>query len=399
MADDVRVGIVVGARVGSGVDRAFGRVEKGSRGVGDALARTNKRADRHRQELRRLRAEQARTGDESGDLSRQIRGVGEVLRRTTARAAGFRRELKSIQRVERARATAGRTALVGGAAIGVAYAATRLIGDAGIAHERAAAELRTVVQTDAEVGAALGHARERVRAGGGVDETEQVAIHYELSSAGLSAEEARVGAVIAEHVATATRGVPDETAKALATTYRQFRQQLSGTTEENLRRVGDVLTATQFAFQLSDLNQLSEGFTKAATRAKDMNLSLDQTAALVGFLNSEGYAGSEAGTAAQAILRQLLPAQEKLRFRLVRNKEGGLELADTLAALNEALPEDIDKRAALIQKTFGDEGPRSRRSCPSSTSTARASTAWPGRTASPRRRGRASWRRRASAWG
>ena len=207
MADNLSVGIVIGAAVGSGVGRAFASVEERSRGVGDALARTNKRADRHRQELRRLRSEQARTGDESGHLARDIQRVGEKLRRTTRHARDYRGELRRVQQIQGARGAFRQTAVAGGAVLGVAYAARRLIGDAGIAHERAAAELRTVVQTDEEVGAALEHARGRVRGGAGVGETEQLQIHYELSSAGLSAEEARIGSVITEQVATATRGV------------------------------------------------------------------------------------------------------------------------------------------------------------------------------------------------
>ena len=356
MAESVNVGIVIGAAVGSSVGRAFGSVAERSRQVGDALHRTNQRADRHRQELRRLRAEQARTGDDSGQLAREIRRVGEVLRRTTERAGAYRRELRELQRLDAAR-TSARGALVrGGALFGAVYGVQRLIGDAGIAHERAAAELRTVVQTDAEVVRALEHARRRVRGGAGTDETEQVQIHYELSSAGFSAEEARIGSVIAEQVAIATRGVPDETAKTIGTAYNLFREKLTGTTEENLRRVGDVLTQTQFTFQLSNLGALSAGFAEATKGAQQMNVGLEETATLVGLLNTLGLTDSRAGTSYNAIMRQLVPASRMLGFEIVRANDGGLDLAATLEGLAAVLPEDTDRRAAVVQKAFGEEG-------------------------------------------
>ena len=66
----IGIGIAIGATVGAGVGRAFESLTDRSRRVGDELARANKRAERHRRELRDLRAEQARTGYESGRLER-----------------------------------------------------------------------------------------------------------------------------------------------------------------------------------------------------------------------------------------------------------------------------------------------------------------------------------------
>ena len=78
-----------GATVGATVGRAFESVTDRSRRVGDALTRTNKRAERHRQEIRRLRIEQERTGDESG-VSRTALGsvVREVVGRRAVRGSG-----------------------------------------------------------------------------------------------------------------------------------------------------------------------------------------------------------------------------------------------------------------------------------------------------------------------
>ena len=75
-----------GATVGATVGRAFESVTDWSRRVGDALTRTNKRAERHRQEIRRLRIEQERTGDESG-VSRTASGVSGPGGRRAARSA------------------------------------------------------------------------------------------------------------------------------------------------------------------------------------------------------------------------------------------------------------------------------------------------------------------------
>ena len=78
-----------GATVGPTVGRAFESVTDRSRRVGDALTST-KCAERHRQEIRRLRIEQERTGDESG-VSRTALGsaVPEVVgRRAVPRLRG-----------------------------------------------------------------------------------------------------------------------------------------------------------------------------------------------------------------------------------------------------------------------------------------------------------------------
>ena len=93
MADNLILGITIGATVGSGVRRALSSVEERSRRVGDALARANKRADRHRQELRRLRAEQARTvARRPGDRAGEHPGQAPVAGGTPAVAARPRAE-------------------------------------------------------------------------------------------------------------------------------------------------------------------------------------------------------------------------------------------------------------------------------------------------------------------
>ena len=87
-----------------------------------------------------------------------------------------------------------------------------------------------------------------------------------------------------------------------------------------------------------------------------MNLGLEETVTLVGLLNKVGETGSRAGTASNAILRQLGPASRMLRFDIVRANDGALDLAATLENLAARLPDDTDRRAAIIQKAFGDEG-------------------------------------------
>ena len=97
--------------------------------------------------------------------------------------------------------------------------------------------------------------------------------------------------------------------------------------------------------------------SEATAGAKIAGLGLEGLAASVGILNNAGQQGSEAGTALNAVLRNLTKASEELGTEVVRDAAGGLDLASTLQQIADATSDlDIDERGDLLQKLFGDEG-------------------------------------------
>ena len=357
------VGIAIGATVGSSVGRAFESVADRTRRVGDSLARTNKRADRHRQELRRLRSEQARTGDESGDLARRIQHVGETLRRTTRHAGDYRRELRSVQRLEGARGGRDRALRQGAVALGVAYGAARAL-TGSFERERGELRLGSLLEgptRDAELGRSVAHSRGDVRQGRVLQgEAELLQVQADLRGADLSAEVARVGATLSAKIATVTEGTARDVASTLGGAYTLFGDQFAGDTEARLLQVGELLTATQKKYKFTVFSELGEGLREVAAQATTSNLPLEQTAAALGLLAKGELAGSRGGTALSAVLRQLKNAADELHVPIVRNTDDSLDLVATLGGLSARLNRigDTDVRNQAIQKLFGDEGAR-----------------------------------------
>ena len=357
------VGIAIGATVGSTVGRAFESVTDKSRRVGDALARTNKRADRHRQELRRLRAEQERTGDESGDLARHIRNVGDVLQRTTRRAAGYRLELRRAQQLEGARRGRDRALRQGAVALGGAYAAGRLFAGS---FERERAELRlgsllAGPTRDVELGRGRAHSREDVRRGRVLQgEGELLQVQADLRGADLTAEVARIGSTLSAKIATVTGGSARDVASVLGDAYTLFGDQFEGDTAARLGSIGELLAATQKKYKFEAFSDLGGGLREVVGQAVTSKLPLDQTAAALGLLSKAGLSAGRGGTALNAVLRQLPGAADKLHTPIVRLDDDSLDLAATLEALAERLNriQDVDARNQAIQEMFGDEGAR-----------------------------------------
>ena len=64
------------------------------------------------------------------------------------------------------------------------------------------------------------------------------------------------------------------------------------------------------------------------------------------------------GVRLNAMLRQLPKASDDIGFDIVRGADGALDSIATLEGLQEALPtiDDVDEKARLLQKSFGDEG-------------------------------------------
>lgn len=252
---------------------------------------------------------------------------------------------------------ARRSMLVGGA---VAFGMTRLMGAAANIEEQGL-YLRTVINAqdkDAAVGRALAHSRQFAR-NTLASQQEVLNIEYALNSAGLSEEVSRAGTELVHKLAKVTKGAPEQVGEIFGTTFNNLGDAMTGSVAEKMERIGNVLAKTQFKFQIRDFGQLGESMKYAASSMASAKVPLEQGAAVIGQLNTAGLQGSMAGTAFNAVLKNMSKASEELGFEMVRSADGSLDLMATLDGLKESLDGmDIDERGALLQELFSDEGKR-----------------------------------------
>ncbi len=328
------------------------RLGGSGRRLGEGIERVERRYRDARREARAY-------GLEIGDIARQHDRLGRALKHTQ----GQQRALAGVQGVA-GRFGALRTRMLGLA--GVVYGAGRAIGRA-MDPEQQGVFLGTVINArDGDRDAAVARARTHARGAAAnslATESEMLEIEYALNSAGLEEDIARTGSVLTHRLATITRGAPARVGEILGITFNNMAQGMEGEAAQKMARIGNVLAKTQFKFQIRDFGQLGESLAKAAPAAVAAKLSLEQTAAAVGILNNAGVQGSEAGTALQAVLRNLTRASDELGVGIVRNEggelDGELDLVATLGQLREALEDyDVDERNTELQKIFGDEGKR-----------------------------------------
>ena len=274
-------------KYGGAVERLTARQQR--------LGRSNARLDRVLGEVtRRYKAatREARSyGIEVGQVAREQRRLQRELKVTESRqrslrlqrgAGGYLRELRT-------RALAASAAL---------YGVGRLMGRA-MEREEQSLFLGTVINApdrDAAVSRARAHARQQARTTL-ASESEMLQIEYSLNSAGLQEEAARAGSAIVHRVATVTRGSAQQVGAVMGIAFNNLAAGMEGTAEEKLRRIGDVLAKTQFMYQIEDFSGLGKGLEQGAKAAVNYKVSLEQTAAALGVLNSAGQQGGMAGTA------------------------------------------------------------------------------------------------------
>ncbi|MDZ4358709.1 MAG: phage tail tape measure protein, partial [Variovorax sp.] len=251
-----------------------------------------------------------------------------------------------------------RTQLVGLA--GAAFAAGKALGQA-LDVERATVRLSTVVNADdvdASVKASRASAIQFARANL-TSEGDILNIEYALNSAGFEASFARSSAGLVAKVAKVTDGTSEQVGEVMATVFNNLGGSLKGTADERITRIGELLTKTQFKFQIRDFGQLGESFKTASPTLARFNVNLDQGATLIGALNSAGLQGGEAGTALSASFRGLGKASKEMGFQIAKNAQGGTDFTATLENLGQSIGgfENLsDDTNAALQKAFGDEG-------------------------------------------
>ena len=346
--------------------KAVLRKDPADAGAAKALALTQTKAvklgatlDRQRNQLRQSEAAMRKAGIEVQDYAHEYTRLGRALDQARAKHARLQ------QAMQRKDASAKRLGEMRGQALGMAglaYGAGRLIGEAGD-FGRAGTRLSTVMNTtnlEKDLAASRRHALDFTRRNLGT-ETEVINIEYALDSAGLDAATARFGSEVVSKVSTVTEGAAEQVGEVIATTFNNLGDKLQGNAEQKLTRIGELLTKTQFKFQIRDFGQLGESMKMATPALAQFNVDLEQGVTLVGALNSAGLQGSMGGTALAATFRNLSKASKEFGFDLARNKTGGIDFIATMQNLSDSIGgfDSLDQETSdRLQKVFGEEGIR-----------------------------------------
>jgi len=390
MADhSLALSITIGAAFQAAWSKTFGQAGKSLHELGKSVRETEKRfkaakaVSEYRDKLEMLRAKQQQMGRSSARLERGIADLERRYREAKRAARGYGLSIADITREEHRlgrelaltqqrlktrqdylRHRQARSELRGRVmgALGSVWAASNIVGKA-ISLEDAQVRLGTVINAQ-DTARALALSRQHAlnyAATHLTDATETLNIEYALNSAGLKADAARVGSEIVAEVATVTNGMPEQVGEVVATTFNNLGASLEGSVKERLSRIGDLLTKTQFKFQIRDFGQLGESMKYAAPALAQYNIELAQGVTLIGELNSAGLQGGMAGTALTATLAKLSGAADKFGFALARNAKGGLDVIGALRNMSNAIGgfDNLSQDTAdELQKTFGIEGVR-----------------------------------------
>ncbi|MBU0680098.1 MAG: phage tail tape measure protein [Proteobacteria bacterium] len=315
--------------------------------------------DKHKGKLRSSEGALQKAGVKVGDLAHEYTRLGASLDKT-------RLKFDKMQAHMAKKSAAGqRLGEMKGQILGMAgavYAAGKLIGQAS-SFETAEVRLSTVINTKdlpGDLAAARKHALDFSRKNLST-ETEMIDIQYALSSAGLDAEASRMGSDIVAKVATITNGSAEGVGEVIATVFNNMGGSLEGSTQERMQRIGELLTKTQFKFQIRNFDQLGESLKMATPELSKWGVELDQGLTLLGALNSSGLQGSMAGTALSATFRQLSKASEEFNFDIARSADGNLDFVTTMENLSASIGgfDNLDQDTIdRMQKAFGDEGQR-----------------------------------------
>jgi TP901 family phage tail tape measure protein len=389
MSKSLAIGVLVGATLSKTFNKSFKTLEekavsarKNLKGLTDqkksaaSLIRLGKT-------LENLKDKQKKLGRSTPELDRQIAKLSRRYQQAQRAANQYginvknaaerqsklsrsilktERQLKRISQSRRLRGAWDEVGTRAAAYAGAAYVGARSVGTAQT-FERAGTRLGTVVNTGAP-GSALSQSKRQALQFSrrtGESELDVLNSEYALNSAGLNADASRVGALVVTKMSKVTGGVAEQVGEVMATTYNNLGDRLTGSTQERMERIGDLLTKTQFKFQIRNFGQLGESLKYATPSLAQYNVELEQGLALIGELNSSGLQGSMAGTALAATFRKMSKASEELGFDLVRASDGSFDFISTLENLSGAIGgfEHMDQETIdELQQIFGEEGIR-----------------------------------------
>jgi len=305
-------------------------------------------------------------GDQSAKLQKlrsglrsagiETRKLGQAEKMLGRNMDGTRRKMERLNKAQAAKSRLG--ALKGRAigALGAVYGAGRVIGKS-LDIERKTIRLRTVVNTKnvgASIKQSVGHAIKFAQ-NSLATEGQILDIEYSLNSAGLSASAARAGSEIVSKLATVTNGNAEEVGVIVGDTFNNFSKSLSGTVDDKLQRIGNVLLKTQEKFSIKNFGQLGEGIKEASAAAAIAHVPFTQMAAAIGQLNSAGLKGTQAGTGFTDLLSQLAIKSDKLGITIQHTASGQVDFIATMGSLKERMAGVGDSTAqlAFLQQKLG----------------------------------------------
>lgn len=379
------LGVVIGAKLGNSYFSTFDNAKQKAQKLGSVFEANDKKLKaangviKYRNLLGQLKRKQIETGGSSDKLASTIRRVEQrydnaknkaqqysiSVGNVVAQQKRLQVESNKLVRVQSAlnnqQMAANNLGALKGRALGVAggmFGISRIM-DNSFELEDKNLQLGDVITGDnveQRLEASIAHARAFAK-NALASESDVLEIDYALRSSGLNDEAAMFGSEIVSKVTTVTKGNAGDVGFIIGDTLNNMGDRMVGTTEEKMARIGDVLTNTKNLFSIKDFNQLGEGLKESLGSAIQNNVSLEQTAALIGQINNGMLKGSQAGTGLNALLRQMPKAMDKIDFDMVRGDDGELDVIATLESMQYALDGmDIDEKAMLLQDAFGDEG-------------------------------------------
>jgi TP901 family phage tail tape measure protein len=321
-----------------------------------------------RQRLDRAGISTDNLADTTAELRRRVEQSTESINRQRAALEQLQRREQAIAR-NRARIQSMRDAGGKIAAHGAGMTATGAVAGAGLAAslrpgidygaQKSAVQAITRLQADDARLAALHKQSADLGASTSYTSTEVAQGQEFLARAGYSPEAilASMSDVLA--LAKANRIELAQAADIASNISGAFR--LDPESEGAMQRVADVLTATTTRANV-DMQMLGETM-KYLGQASDLNMSLEQAAAMAGMLGNIGIQGSEGGTTLRAMLTRLAapvgPAQEALQELnvSVADTNGNLrQIPDILGDIYAATSKMGNVgRASYLKDIFGEE--------------------------------------------
>ena len=179
-----------------------------------------------------------------------------------------------------------------------------------------------------------------------------------MIGAGLNAKDSILGMETAFKLATATQSDSGQMAFTLTQLYMNMGDK-SGDTAKEMERLGNIMTATGKTFRIKDFNTFSAGLESAVPTAQRFGISMEQTSAFIGQLNSKQMDGASAGNALNSIMTKLSKGGKelgKLNFNIAYDEKGGVDLISTLGSI-KANYENIDfENSSEFLEAFGGAG-------------------------------------------
>ncbi|MCC5811333.1 MAG: phage tail tape measure protein [Ectothiorhodospiraceae bacterium] len=302
--------------------------------------------------------------DRQRQLSQRMQEANRSIEQQKARLAQLAQQQRRVDEarerrdasIARARSMAGTGARMVAAGSGILYAGSRIMApgfdfDAAMSRVQALSRLE---RDDPRMAALRAQARE-LGAATTFSATEAAGAQGFLAMAGFDPESIRAAMPDMLALAQANEADLAQAADIASNILSGF-----GLEADQMGRLGDVLTATTTRANVN-LNMLGETMKYVAPVARDLGVSIEESAAMAGLLGNVGIQGSQAGTVMREMLNRLTnqtgPAREAIQALglEVRDAAGNLRPVPDILADAAHATRDLGsaERAEALQQIFG----------------------------------------------